>query len=177
MGKRGLACSMYYAFTKGVFAGFSLEGAMLVSRWSANKAFYGDKVKVKDVLNGRVEVPTAKQTQLEAFHQTLIDFEKGRLEARINIGSGGETAAIQKKQSAGGIQKKQSTASSGAAPELSAEDEQELLVQFSELGVTGKQILRSSLEGSGVSVVFAADHIVNEDDPGAFFTTPLVRFC
>jgi lipid-binding SYLF domain-containing protein len=46
-----------YSKSKGLFAGVSLEGTMIIGRKDANKQFYGHEVSAADVLAGKVEVP------------------------------------------------------------------------------------------------------------------------
>lgn len=156
---------MYYAYSKGAYIGFSLEGAVLLSRWTTNKSFYGEKVKVKDVLNGKVAIPANKQTLIENFHTFLLDFEMGRLDNRIFLGAS-STAAPPKKAS-----------SQSLVPSMTKSEEEELLIQFDDLGITGKQLLSSTLQQTSVPaapqltsgrVVFTDNHIVDENDPCEF---------
>ncbi|EKM79308.1 hypothetical protein AGABI1DRAFT_85156 [Agaricus bisporus var. burnettii JB137-S8] len=46
-----------YSQSKGLFAGISLEGTVLIERKDANRDFYGSPVPVKDILGGRVPPP------------------------------------------------------------------------------------------------------------------------
>jgi len=46
-----------YSKSKGLFAGVSLEGTMLIERKDANKEFYGSPVPARDILGGRVPPP------------------------------------------------------------------------------------------------------------------------
>jgi len=46
-----------YSRSKGLFAGLSLEGTVLVERKEANRSFYGSSVAAKDILSGRVPAP------------------------------------------------------------------------------------------------------------------------
>jgi lipid-binding SYLF domain-containing protein len=46
-----------YSKSKGLFAGVSLEGTMIIGRKDANKQFYGQEVPASDILAGKVEVP------------------------------------------------------------------------------------------------------------------------
>lgn len=48
-----------YSKTKGLFAGVSLEGSVLVERREANRKFYGQDCTSKSILAGRVEPPPA----------------------------------------------------------------------------------------------------------------------
>ncbi|KAK1228075.1 hypothetical protein PQX77_008900 [Marasmius sp. AFHP31] len=46
-----------YSKSKGLFAGVSLEGTVLIERKDANKEFYGSPVPARDILGGRVPPP------------------------------------------------------------------------------------------------------------------------
>ncbi|KAG7692217.1 hypothetical protein KL933_004995 [Ogataea haglerorum] len=48
-----------YSKTKGLFAGVSVEGSVLVERREANRKFYGDMCKASQILGGRVRPPPA----------------------------------------------------------------------------------------------------------------------
>ncbi|CAE6512663.1 unnamed protein product [Rhizoctonia solani] len=46
-----------YSKSKGLFAGLSLEGTVLIERKDANRDFYGSDIPAKDILGGRVPPP------------------------------------------------------------------------------------------------------------------------
>jgi len=46
-----------YSKSKGLFAGLSLEGTVLIERKDANRDFYGSTVPARDILGGRVPPP------------------------------------------------------------------------------------------------------------------------
>jgi len=46
-----------YSKSKGLFAGISLEGTVLIERKDANRDFYGSPVPARDILSGRVPPP------------------------------------------------------------------------------------------------------------------------
>ena len=52
-----VAAIFAYSKTKGLFAGVSLEGSMLVERRDANRKFYGPGCTAKKILSGHVEAP------------------------------------------------------------------------------------------------------------------------
>jgi len=52
-----LAPMFSYSKSKGLFAGMSLEGTVLIERKDANRDFYGSPVPAKDILGGRVPPP------------------------------------------------------------------------------------------------------------------------
>lgn len=54
---KSVAAIFAYSKTKGLFAGVSLEGSMLIERREANRKFYGQNCTAKLILSGRVESP------------------------------------------------------------------------------------------------------------------------
>ncbi|KAF7721287.1 hypothetical protein EC973_004963 [Apophysomyces ossiformis] len=52
-----IAAIYSYSKTKGLFAGVSLEGSVILTRNDANEKFYGKKVTPKELLNGTVPPP------------------------------------------------------------------------------------------------------------------------
>jgi lipid-binding SYLF domain-containing protein len=50
-----------YSRSKGVFAGVSLDGAVMQADKSGDKAMYGDDVNRHEVLDGKVAVPASAQ--------------------------------------------------------------------------------------------------------------------
>lgn len=56
---KSAAAIFSYSKTKGLFAGVSLEGSVIVERRDANRKFYGPGCTAKSILSGRVEPPPA----------------------------------------------------------------------------------------------------------------------
>jgi hypothetical protein len=56
-----------YSKTRGLFAGVSLEGSVIIDRFDANKKMYGHKVAARDLLNGSIPRPPSA----EALYQAL----------------------------------------------------------------------------------------------------------
>jgi len=54
---KSVAAIFSYSKTKGLFAGVSLEGSMLIERREANRKFYGPTCTAKQILSGRVDPP------------------------------------------------------------------------------------------------------------------------
>jgi lipid-binding SYLF domain-containing protein len=54
---KSVAAIFSYSKTKGLFAGVSLEGSMLIERREANRKFYGPACTAKQILSGRVDPP------------------------------------------------------------------------------------------------------------------------
>jgi lipid-binding SYLF domain-containing protein len=64
---RGVSAIFSYSKTKGLFAGISLEGSVLIERRDANKKFYRQSVNAKHILNGSVPPPPG----VEPLHRIL----------------------------------------------------------------------------------------------------------
>ncbi|MGC1619101.1 MAG: lipid-binding SYLF domain-containing protein [Candidatus Acidiferrum sp.] len=60
-----------YSRAKGVFAGVSLEGAVVQADISGDKAMYGDDVDRHEILSGKVEVPQSARPLLHELHAYL----------------------------------------------------------------------------------------------------------
>lgn len=56
-----------YSRSKGLYAGMSLEGTVLVERKDANKEFYGQAIPAKDLLEGKVPAPEAASAMYEVI--------------------------------------------------------------------------------------------------------------
>ena len=54
---RGVAAVFSYSKTKGLFAGVSLEGSMLVERKDANEKMYNSRISARQLLSGTVRPP------------------------------------------------------------------------------------------------------------------------
>ncbi|KAI0035183.1 DUF500-domain-containing protein [Vararia minispora EC-137] len=56
-----------YSKSKGLYAGMSLEGTVLIERKDANKAFYGSAIPARDILGGRVPPPEVASRMYEVI--------------------------------------------------------------------------------------------------------------
>lgn len=56
---KSIAAVYSYSKTRGLFAGVSLEGSVIIERFDANAKLYGHKVKGRELLNGSVPPPPA----------------------------------------------------------------------------------------------------------------------
>ncbi|KAI9028297.1 hypothetical protein CLU79DRAFT_885167 [Phycomyces nitens] len=52
-----IAAIFSYSKTKGLFAGVSIEGSVVVTRGDANEKFYGKRVTAKELLSGKIPPP------------------------------------------------------------------------------------------------------------------------
>jgi lipid-binding SYLF domain-containing protein len=58
-----------YSRSKGLFAGVSLDGAVVQADQSGNRAMYGANVKRREILNGTVRVPETAELLLKEIRQ------------------------------------------------------------------------------------------------------------
>ncbi|GAA5878054.1 hypothetical protein JCM8547_005607 [Rhodosporidiobolus lusitaniae] len=66
-----------YSKSKGLFAGMSLEGTVLIERKDANAAFYGQQLAAVDLLNGKVPPPEAASALYETIEAAESVDESG----------------------------------------------------------------------------------------------------
>ncbi|KAI9262716.1 hypothetical protein BY458DRAFT_515180 [Sporodiniella umbellata] len=64
---RTVAAVYSYSKTRGLFAGVSLEGSVIIERFDANKKMYGYKVKARDLLNGSILPPENAEALYDAL--------------------------------------------------------------------------------------------------------------
>ncbi len=73
-GRGKVAACFSYAITKGFNLGVSMDGAILTPRDGVNTKFYGKKVKVSEILTGKVDVPeNGRWRELVAELKSLED--------------------------------------------------------------------------------------------------------
>ena len=65
-----------YSRSKGLYAGLSLEGTVLIERKEANKAFYGSAVPAKSILTGLVPAPEIASPLYEVRSPHSFSIEK-----------------------------------------------------------------------------------------------------
>jgi len=58
-----------YSRAKGVFAGVSLDGAVVQTDKSGDKSMYGDDVNRHEILSGKVAVPASAKILLHTIHE------------------------------------------------------------------------------------------------------------
>lgn len=61
-----------YSLSKGLYAGVSMDGRMLVTRDRVNEKFYGRTVSAHDILSGKVATPPAAQPLYDALKRCRI---------------------------------------------------------------------------------------------------------
>jgi SH3 domain-containing YSC84-like protein 1 len=57
-----------YSRSKGIFAGVSLDGAVVQADKSGDQALYGDHVSIHEILDGRVQVPSSARRLIHELH-------------------------------------------------------------------------------------------------------------
>ncbi|KAF2091447.1 DUF500-domain-containing protein [Saccharata proteae CBS 121410] len=61
-----------YSKTKGLFAGVSLEGSVLIERRDANEKLYGRRVPARDLLMGQIPVPPAADPLMRVLNSRVF---------------------------------------------------------------------------------------------------------
>jgi len=99
----GLGVTINYAFSKGAFAGISLETAVLNTRSKENERFYGKPAKASEILfDNAVEIPKGKG--VEELHHRLCLLRDGKVMIHEHASQmeAGEIAYVVKEQSGAG---------------------------------------------------------------------------
>ncbi|KAG8710656.1 hypothetical protein FRC09_020993 [Ceratobasidium sp. 395] len=92
-----------YSKSKGLFAGLSLEGTVLIERKDANRDFYGSDVPARDILSGRVPPPEVAGKMYEVIEAAEGLDESGLpAEAYVPDASGGHQPVPQGGYAVGG---------------------------------------------------------------------------
>ncbi|CAI5709414.1 unnamed protein product [Peronospora farinosa] len=71
----GLNANYSYSHSKGLYAGISLQGAILTARSDLNRKFYGRELQPSELLSGYVEQPTAARPLYEAIDNAMRGIE------------------------------------------------------------------------------------------------------
>jgi lipid-binding SYLF domain-containing protein len=61
-----------YSKTKGLFAGVSLEGSAIMERREANRKFYGNNCKARNILAGQVDIPPACESLMRVLDSRVF---------------------------------------------------------------------------------------------------------
>jgi SH3 domain-containing YSC84-like protein 1 len=75
---KGFAGVFSYSKTKGLFAGVSLEGSVLVERRDANEKLYRQRVKARDILTGALPPPAAADPLLRVLNSRAFTATGGQ---------------------------------------------------------------------------------------------------
>jgi lipid-binding SYLF domain-containing protein len=93
---RNLAPIYSYSKSKGLFAGVSIEGSVILERKDTNTQFYGNAISAKKILSGEIEAPAAADPLYRALndHMKLQHSSDTINSAHLtNTGVGGMVAA------------------------------------------------------------------------------------
>lgn len=71
----GVASVFAYSKSKGLFAGVSVEGSVIVERRDANSKFYGRECTAKQILSGRVRPPPACDTLFRVLESRAFNYQ------------------------------------------------------------------------------------------------------
>ncbi|CCK71945.1 Ysc84p KNAG_0I01580 [Huiozyma naganishii CBS 8797] len=74
----GVAAVFAYSKSKGLFAGVSVEGSMIVERREANRKFYGDNCTSKQILSGQVHIPPGTEPLYQILHSRAFNYSNQR---------------------------------------------------------------------------------------------------
>jgi lipid-binding SYLF domain-containing protein len=66
-----------YSRSKGIFAGVSLDGAVVQADKGGDKAMYGDDVDRHEILSGKVAVPESARTLMREIHEYVQEAKAG----------------------------------------------------------------------------------------------------
>ena len=69
---KGVAAVFSYSKTKGLFAGVSIEGSVLVQRDEANQKVYGSRIKALELLEGSVRPPPAAEPLMRVLSSRIF---------------------------------------------------------------------------------------------------------
>ncbi|PNS15058.1 SH3 domain-containing protein [Sphaceloma murrayae] len=80
-----------YSKTKGLFAGVSLEGSVIVERRDANEKMYNRRLNARDLLSGSTPVPPAAEPLMRVLNSRVFSGVRGNTEIYNDIPVYGET--------------------------------------------------------------------------------------
>ncbi len=72
-GSKGAAHAFAYAQSKGLFFGASLEASGIAARPDVNRAFYGEKLSISNLLSGDYPPPKGADPLYKAINEVLFD--------------------------------------------------------------------------------------------------------
>lgn len=83
----GLNANYSYSQSKGLYAGISLQGAVIAARSDLNRKFYGRDLQPSEILSGYVEQPNAARPLYEAIDRAMqgIEDHKSEVARRSSI--------------------------------------------------------------------------------------------
>lgn len=76
----GLNANYSYSQSKGLYAGISLQGAVITARKDVNTKFYGRELTPQAILTGEVEQPRAAKPLYDALERAMSGIEEHQVE-------------------------------------------------------------------------------------------------
>lgn len=76
--KSGLNANYSYSQSKGLYAGISLQGAVISTRKDVNSKFYGQQVEAAQILAGNIQQPKAAQPLYDALNKAMQGVQEHR---------------------------------------------------------------------------------------------------
>jgi len=73
VGDKGAAAVLSYSHSKGLFAGLTLDGAVIATRRGVNFKFYGRHIDPMEILSGNVPQPNAGSPLYDALHACISE--------------------------------------------------------------------------------------------------------
>ena len=77
-----------YSLSKGLYAGMSMDGRVVVTRPRVNEKFYGRTIRAEEILNGSVPPPPAAQPLYDAIKRSLVYGDSVDKSGLSDLGSG-----------------------------------------------------------------------------------------
>lgn len=72
----GVSAVFSYSRSRGLYAGVSIEGSVILERREANRKFYGDKCTTKMILSGRVRAPPHADPLFRVLESRAFNFRQ-----------------------------------------------------------------------------------------------------
>ncbi|CAB4254535.1 Lsb3p [Maudiozyma barnettii] len=83
----GVSAVFAYSKSKGLFAGVSVEGSVIVERREANRKFYGDNCKTKQILSGRIRPPPEVDPLFRVLESRAFNYRTQNYDDQYSEGS------------------------------------------------------------------------------------------
>ena len=83
----GVSAVFAYSKSKGLFAGVSVEGSVIVERREANRKFYGDNCTTKQILSGRIRPPPDVDPLFRVLESRAFNYRTQNYDDQYSEGS------------------------------------------------------------------------------------------
>lgn len=93
LGDKGATAVLSYSHSRGLFAGLTLDGAVIATRRGVNHKFYGRHIEPMEILSGQVAAPKAGAALYECLASCMADapFEDGAPPHDGTLGAGADS--------------------------------------------------------------------------------------